>query len=215
MIAPYKGKFKVSQCYKSQIHKGLDLVGLDSKIIHSTISGIVEAAHWDHAYDHKYGMGQYVRIRDDVTGYRFYFAHLSQISVKAGQRVARGQIIGVEGSTGHSTGSHLHYEVRRVPDNQTFLNVSEISGIPNKLGICTIEEKEGADMTEAEIRKIVQEELNKTTTEPSSWAATFWKWGKENDITDGSNPQGPCTREQLVTMLKKLHDLIMSRPRSC
>ena len=131
---PYKGRFKVSQIYKGLSHKGLDLVGIDSKDICSTVDGIVEASQSD--THHTGGMGLYVRIKENGTGYRHYFAHLNRSYVKVGQSVKVGDVIGVEGSTGHSTGSHLHYEIRREPNNMTFLDVSKISGIPNKLGIC-------------------------------------------------------------------------------
>ena len=131
--SPYKGRFKVSQIYKGASHKGLDLVGLDDKTIYSTVNGTVEAARHDtHPTG---GMGLYIRIREDGTNRRFYFAHLSEVSVKVGQRVRVGDKIGVEGSTGNSTGSHLHYEVRIEPSNATFLDVSKISGIPNRLGV--------------------------------------------------------------------------------
>lgn len=130
--SPYKGRFKVTQAYKGTAHRGLDLVGLDDKTIYSTVTGTVEAARYDtHPTG---GMGLYIRIREDGTNRRFYFAHLSEAIVKAGQRVSVGDRIGVEGSTGNSTGSHLHYEVRIEPSNATFLDVSAISGIPNRLG---------------------------------------------------------------------------------
>ena len=132
MKSPYKGRFKVTQIFKEAKHKGIDLVGLDSKNIYSTVNGTVEAARWDtHPTG---GMGLYIRIREDGTNRRFYFAHLSEVFVKQGQRVKVGDKIGVEGSTGNSTGSHLHYEVRIEPSNATFLDVSKISGIPNRLG---------------------------------------------------------------------------------
>jgi murein DD-endopeptidase MepM/ murein hydrolase activator NlpD len=130
--SPYKGRFKVTQIYKGAKHKGLDLVGLDDKTIYSTVNGTVEAARHDtHPTG---GMGLYIRIREDGTNRRFYFAHLSEVFVKQGQRVKVGDKIGVEGSTGNSTGSHLHYEVRIEPNNATFLDVAKISGIPNRLG---------------------------------------------------------------------------------
>lgn len=131
--SPYKGRFKVTQIFKEAKHKGLDLVGLDDKTIYSTVNGTVEAARWDtHPTG---GMGLYIRIREDGTNRRFYFAHLSEVFVKQGQRVKVGDKIGVEGSTGNSTGSHLHYEIRETTDNMTFLDVSKISGIPNRLGV--------------------------------------------------------------------------------
>ena len=77
---PYKGRFKVSQIYKGLSHKGLDLVGIDSKDICSTADGIVEASQSD--THHTGGMGLYVRIKENGTGYRHYFAHLNRSYVK-------------------------------------------------------------------------------------------------------------------------------------
>lgn len=157
MNSPYKGKFKVTQIYKGYDHKGIDLVGLDSKDIHSTVNGVVERAGRDtnpnNPNDMRYGMGNYIRIKDDATGYVFYFAHLSRISVKVGQMVKVGEKIGVEGETGHSFGSHLHYEVRKVTDNKTFHDISRYIGIPNKEGTY-IQVPEDPKVTEA--KKIVQ-----------------------------------------------------------
>lgn len=133
MNAPYKGKFKVTQIYKGVSHKGLDLVGLDSKHIYSTANGVVEVAGYDIHYTG--GMGLYIRIKEEGTNRRFYFAHLSTALVKVGDSVKDGELIGVEGNTGNSTGSHLHYEVRTGPVNTTFLDVSSISKIPNSLGV--------------------------------------------------------------------------------
>ena len=111
MNSPYMGNFKVTQEYKGATHDGLDLVGQDSKNIHSTVNGVVEYASWENSANHSQGFGQYVKIIDDVTGYGFYFGHLSSIKVKVGDRVKITDVIGVEGSTGNSTGSHLHYQV--------------------------------------------------------------------------------------------------------
>lgn len=43
---------------------------------------------------------------------------------------------------------------------------------------------------------------------PSKWAEKDWNWAVDNHITDGSNPQGQCTREQVVSLLKRMYDLI-------
>ena len=62
-------------------------------------------AGWNGAY------GQYVRIKHG-NGYATAYAHMSRIGVKTGQRVRQGQIIGYVGSTGQSTGPHLHFEIK-------------------------------------------------------------------------------------------------------
>ena len=53
MNSPYNGKFKVSQQFKGSLHDGLDLVGIDSKEVHSTVNGVVEKAGWENALNHK------------------------------------------------------------------------------------------------------------------------------------------------------------------
>ena len=134
MNTPYKGKFKVTQI-KHSAHDGLDLVGLDSKEIHATVSGIVERAGWENPNDHGQGFGQYVRIKDDKSEDRYYFGHMSKVKVKLGQKVKAGSVIGIEGSTGRSTGSHCHYCVRGHASKAEVKDVNAISGIPNKEGI--------------------------------------------------------------------------------
>lgn len=133
MNSPYNGNFKVTQEYKGASHDGLDLVGIDSKEIHSTVNGVVEFAGWENSNNHSQGFGQYVKIIDNKTGYGFYFGHLYTIKVKVGQSVKITDVIGIEGNTGNSTGSHCHYCIRK-NGKGTHIDVSNYSGIPNKLG---------------------------------------------------------------------------------
>lgn len=73
-------------------------------------------------------------LRVGCTDYYMYFGHLSQINVAAGQKLKPGDLIGVEGSTGHSTGSHLHWEIR-INDMKTgYVSVYQYAGIPNMPG---------------------------------------------------------------------------------
>ena len=133
MNSPYMGDFKVTQEYKGNDHDGLDLVGIASKEIHSTVNGTVEFAGWENSSDQSQGFGQYVKIIDDVSGYGYYFGHMSSIKVKVGDKVKITDIIGIEGSTGNSTGSHCHY-CCRVAGTMTPLDINAISGIPNVVG---------------------------------------------------------------------------------
>lgn len=133
MNAPYMGRFRVSQCY-SAAHTGLDLVGIDSKEIHSTVSGIVVRAGWENDANHAQGFGQRVVIKRMGTDEYYYFGHLSEIRVQVGQSVKITDVIGVEGSTGYSTGSHCHYECRLNDTKAQYQDISKISGIPNAIG---------------------------------------------------------------------------------
>ncbi|MDE6425636.1 MAG: M23 family metallopeptidase [Ruminococcus sp.] len=134
MNSPYMGKFQVTQEFKGQSHDGLDLVGLDSKEIHSTVNGIVHYAGWENCANHSQGFGQFVCIKGTDARF-YYFGHLSEIRVNVGDAVKITDVIGIEGNTGYSTGSHCHYCARPQFSYGNALNISEISGIPNVLGI--------------------------------------------------------------------------------
>lgn len=134
MNSPYMGKFQVTQEFKGADHDGLDLVGLHDKEVHSTVTGTVRYAGWENSKNHAQGFGQYVCVRSDADGYYYYFGHLSELKVKTGDKVKITDVIGIEGNTGYSFGSHCHYCVRKNYSKGNFLDVCEISGIPNKLG---------------------------------------------------------------------------------
>ena len=143
MFLPYKGKVKVTQKYKGEKHKGLDFVGISSKNIYVPEDSniIIEHSGWDtHPTG---GMGLYVRGRRVKDNKYAYFAHLSKVYVTVGDYVKKGDLLGVEGSTGHSTGSHLHYEIRtKAGDNKSFVDTAKMCGIPNEMGTYDTEEDE-------------------------------------------------------------------------
>ncbi len=89
-------------------HKGVDIANRNAPDILAADSGRVVVAGWPDGY----GYGNRVII-DHGNGYRTLYAHLSRIYVVVGQTVARGNAIGKMGSTGRSTGVHLHFEVTR------------------------------------------------------------------------------------------------------
>lgn len=89
----------------TRAHKGIDLSAPTGTPIYATADGVVERADWFSSY------GLYIAIEhggDIETRY----AHMSRLAVAAGERVKKGDVIGYVGSTGRSTGPHLHYEVR-------------------------------------------------------------------------------------------------------
>jgi murein DD-endopeptidase MepM/ murein hydrolase activator NlpD len=86
-------------------HKGIDLAGPTGTPIHAAADGIVSRADWFSSY------GLYVSLEHGGSMQTRY-GHMSRLNVAAGQRVRKGEIIGYVGSTGRSTGPHLHYEVR-------------------------------------------------------------------------------------------------------
>jgi murein DD-endopeptidase MepM/ murein hydrolase activator NlpD len=88
-----------------ELHSGQDINAEQGDEVVAAASGRVVFADWHGGY------GQLVTV-DHGGGLTTRYAHLSKIEVRAGQQVARGQRIGAVGSTGRSTGPHLHYEVR-------------------------------------------------------------------------------------------------------
>jgi len=90
----------------AMMHAGIDLAGPVGTPIHATAEGTVVRAGWNSG-----GYGNLVEI-DHGRGIITRYGHLSKINVREGERVSRGEVIGKMGSTGRSTGSHLHYEVR-------------------------------------------------------------------------------------------------------
>lgn len=88
-----------------RMHNGVDWAGPRGTAIYATASGTVTQAGWNS------GFGNLIVIQHDF-GIETYYAHLSSIGVSVGQRVSRGDRIGGMGTTGRSTGVHLHYEIR-------------------------------------------------------------------------------------------------------
>jgi murein DD-endopeptidase MepM/ murein hydrolase activator NlpD len=88
------------------LHSGMDFRAPQGSAARATAAGTVTRAGWNSGY------GRMVEI-DHGEGFSTRYAHLSRIDVKEGEMVATGQIVGEVGSSGRSTGAHLHYEVRR------------------------------------------------------------------------------------------------------
>jgi murein DD-endopeptidase MepM/ murein hydrolase activator NlpD len=89
----------------NRMHEGTDFAGATGTPIVATADGVVTHAGWQGGY------GRLVKIQH-AFGIETRYAHMSQIRVKSGDRVSRGDRIGDMGNTGRSTGTHLHYEIR-------------------------------------------------------------------------------------------------------
>lgn len=89
----------------ARMHEGQDLAGDYGTSIFATADGTVTYAGWEGGY------GRLIKIRH-IFGIETRYGHLSQIDVKVGQKISRGEKIGDMGNSGRSTGTHLHYEVR-------------------------------------------------------------------------------------------------------
>ena len=91
---------------RAAMHGGIDLAGPMGTKVYATADGVVERSEYNNG-----GYGNLIEL-DHGRGIETRYGHLSKRLVEDGQRVKRGDLIGLMGSTGRSTGSHLHYEVR-------------------------------------------------------------------------------------------------------
>ena len=87
-----------------RFHQGQDITVKTGTPIYAPADGVVKRAYYAG------GFGNHIKL-EHGSGYTTLFAHLSKIKVKHGQKVKRGDIIGLTGNTGRSTAPHLHYEI--------------------------------------------------------------------------------------------------------
>lgn len=115
---------KITQPYKKGTHNGIDIVGsnngksaTDYIIAHSDGVVVKLEKNCNKTYKTGSSYGNYVKIKHE-NGYYTLYAHLKygSVAVKVGDKVQKGDIIGYMGNTGHSSGAHLHFEVRNVQD---------------------------------------------------------------------------------------------------
>jgi len=86
-------------------HNGIDLAGNTGEAVYAADAGVIVYAGWN-----DYGYGNMIMI-DHGNGFQSLYAHLSAINVFCGQSVGQGEVIGAIGSTGRSSGAHLHFEL--------------------------------------------------------------------------------------------------------
>lgn len=177
-------------------HGGVDLVGNGDKTICAVVGGtILQSRRVYDAGNPTSEWGNYISILGD-DGRVHYYCHLSERWVSVGDRIEAGQPIGVEGSTGRSTGSHLHYEVRVSVTGDT-VDPTKILGILNEKGVYTVNNEE-----------VKKDE--RTDSEPQEWSREAVEWAVANGIIFGDG-QGnlmlrePCTREQVLVFLYRMY----------
>lgn len=123
------GKRKDPVNGKNAFHTGIDFRGQKGEKIYATADGVVKKAFRNG------GHGNYVLI-DHGNGYKTSFSHMQAFLVRKGERVKRGQIIGLVGNTGRSTGTHLHYEIsldNKPMNPYNFMKVANLGEPKNSL----------------------------------------------------------------------------------
>ena len=140
---------RVHPIFKSRrMHTGVDLAAKTGTPIYASGDGVVEKAQWVSGY------GRYVQLKH-VNGYETAYGHMSRIAdgMKPGTRVRQGQVIGYVGSTGNSTGPHLHFEIKV---NGRFVDPLSVK-LPRDKSLAA-QYDEGFSQTIAQIRDLMQRE---------------------------------------------------------
>jgi murein DD-endopeptidase MepM/ murein hydrolase activator NlpD len=104
-VWPTVERFLSGYGYNPAVHPAIDIAGSTGNAIFATDSGVVVYAGWSN-----YGYG-YLIVIDHGNGWQSAYAHLSAVGVGCGQSVYQGTVIGAMGSTGNSSGPHLHFEL--------------------------------------------------------------------------------------------------------
>lgn len=147
--------------------------------------------------DNTWQWGQYVAVRQ-YDGKTVYYCHLSKRNVKAGEVISAGQQIGISGSTGYSTGIHLHFEVRN--SKEIAINAADYLGIPNQVGsvkIPQLEPRESTDSTSGAVEKYTIPEGAKYT---NGVAVPKRLWGKTYTV---------CGRTARTVLLEEINSWVI------
>lgn len=193
---PINGVFNVTATYGQKGpywkngHQGVDIT-CNNKNIYATCDGTVRTV----AYDPN-GWGQYVSI-GDAQGRRHVFCHLvkGSVKVKVGQKVNRSTVIGTMGTSGNSTGVHLHYQLQQ---GETVIDPTPYLGIPNKKGA----------YNSANYELKGDDDMFKDNAKISQWAKdSVDKVEKEKimlgDEKGNFRPQDNITREELAVVIAR------------
>ena len=126
---PVNGGYISDPFLSNRNHKGLDIAAPSGTEIYAAADGQVIAAGWN-----SFGYGNVVQISHDEA-YQTVYGHMSKVLVTEGQYVRRGQLIGLVGTTGNSTGNHCHFEVRYMgvcKNPANYLNTTDFSDETDK-----------------------------------------------------------------------------------
>lgn len=185
-------KHPVTGVYK--LHNGVDVVGSGFTLAHiiAHTKGTVEYAGYNSV------LGYHVNIRTGPTTVMQYNHMTKNLQVKTGDNVAQGQIIGTMGSTGSSTGAHLHFGIQ---ENGEWVD-------PQPYLYRDYYEKE-EDMTQEQFNAMFKVALTQHSKEVSeqavsSWAKDIWEEMTARGLFDGKSPQSPMTRQQAAVIISRL-----------
>lgn len=195
---------------KNNFHKGIDLISLTgNRNVRAIADGRVSFCGYDKSF------GNYVSIlHNDLK--KSLYCHLKSFNVAHGQAIKEGDLIGIEGNTGNSTGVHLHLEIRVSPYRPSnHIDVAEYLGIVNKKGkveklkeeddemsvIKRLIDEYGEEAVEKGLRKMIESANDDGL--PAGWAIEELDEAQELGITDGTRPEMYATRQETAIMVKR------------
>lgn len=116
MSSPFGWRIDPLDSSKKEFHKGIDFAVPEGTPIQAMASGQIFRAGWENEEDAKQGFGLRVWQESAVEGQRYYFwyGHMSKLSVKSGQFIKEGDLLGLSGNTGHTSGPHIHVQARQI-----------------------------------------------------------------------------------------------------
>lgn len=203
---------------KKEWHQGIDLAQTGTVPILAAADGVVREVWGEKVSSY----GNVIFLQHTIKGKRMdtTYAHLKSISVKKGQKVKQGQVIGYMGNTGRSYGQHLHFEIHNgawksgqpnAVDPMKYISLDDMK--TNKGGLTMEQYTELKKLIEAQNAKItaLQKELAKKENireerEVGDSFTESWKWANDNGILNGKSPQNNVTREQLSIIVKRVFD---------
>lgn len=126
-VWPVGGEYTLSRSFAESSHRGVDIAADEGTPIYAPAAGVVTAAKNEVGQsDQEWSMGLYVQL-DHGNGMTSLYSHCSSVTVEEGDTVAAGQVIGYVGSTGNSTGNHVHIEMEKdgvLQDPMAYLQAS-------------------------------------------------------------------------------------------
>jgi murein DD-endopeptidase MepM/ murein hydrolase activator NlpD len=214
MVCCFKGNFRVTSPYgerilngKKEFHKGIDLVGLDDITVYSVSDGKVTTGFQAN------GAGNYIVVTMN-DGRRVFYMHLRSFCVKNGQRIKKGEAIGIMGNTGNSFGAHTHLEIRPEGTSSKSLDINEYTDIPNKTGVYYYnpnEQREEEDeLTQEKFDAMLDDYLKRRGAKaPSEWSEEARCFCETNGIIKGDSDgdkryQSFITREEAAEVAFRL-----------
>ena len=171
-----------------KLHNGVDVVGEGHSLalITAHTGGVVEYA----GYNAAIGYHVNVRLRN---GDMMQYNHMTEaLRVKTGDTVEQGQVIGTMGSTGYSTGAHLHFGIQvdgEWIDPEPYLYTDYLEEEMTYEQFCEF---------------MTRYEEEKAAKAVSKWAAEAWEKAVADGVFDGTKPQAPLSREQAALVIQRL-----------